>query len=89
MKHSISNSTPALNRPLQDLNYFLAHREQLMAQYSGQYVAIRRGEIVGSASTRRELQSVIEDRVGENMYAFVRKVCDTAFESPPDETLAL
>lgn len=89
MKHSISNSTPALNRPLQDLNYFLAHREQLMAQYSGQYVAIRRGEIVGAARTRRELQSVIEDRVGENMYAFVRKVCDTAFESPPVETLAL
>lgn len=44
---------------LQDLNYFLAHREQLMAQYSGQYVAIRRGEIAGAAPTRCELKTVL------------------------------
>lgn len=89
MKESISNSPPLLNRPLQDLEYFLAHRDQLMADYHGQYVAIRRGEIVGAARTRRELQSVLQDRFGEKVYAFVRQVSDAAFDTLPDETLAI
>lgn len=89
LQPAISNPIQALNRPLQDLNYFLEHREQLIAEYSGQYVAIRRCEIVGAALTRRELQSVLLERYGDNVYAFVRKVCESAFESPLDETLAV
>lgn len=81
--------SPSLNRPLQDLDYFLAHRDQLMAEYSGQYVAIRRGEIVGAAPTRRELQATLRERLGGNVYAFVRLVCESAFTQPPDESLAI
>lgn len=89
LKSAISNPTESLNKPLQDLNYFLQHRDQLIAQYSGQYVAVRRGEIVGAAHTRRELQSMLLERYGDHVYAFVRKVCDAAFETPSDETLAV
>jgi len=72
---------------LQDEVYFLRHRDEFLEKYNLQFVAIRDGEVLGYASTRREM---IERRiVTPDNGAFVRKIEPEAFGPMPSAMTTL
>lgn len=73
--------------PIEDRDIFLARRSFLMEKYAGRFVAIREGDVVADAPTRRGVQQILESRFGKGAYAFVREVCTQAFESEADEAI--
>ncbi len=75
--------------PIQDQEYFLIHKDELMVSHAGEFVAVRGGKIVGTASTRRQLEEDLKTRFGGDVYAFVRLVCEEAFEMPTDECIII
>jgi hypothetical protein len=79
---------PALAVPniLRDEAYFLAHRQELMRLYEGQFVAVRGERVVTSAPSRRTVHAQLRAMYQGEVYALVREVCPESFIAPVEPT---
>lgn len=66
--------------PGRDAAFYVAHRDEIMARYSGGLVAIRGEEVVANAETYFELHKMLCDRYGGLAYAYIKKVTPQSFE---------
>lgn len=69
---------------VRDHEFFRQNREGLLRAYSGQFVAIRDGEILGSAPDLPGIHGFVEKRLGPDARAFISEVASEAFEDESD-----
>ncbi len=72
-----------------DEQYYFDHKKELLANYDGRFVAIRNGEVVADAATRREVEQRLNQRFGQPIYAMVRKVTASSFNIRPESPILI
>lgn len=78
-------SDQLLERFENDERLFLEQKEYLLANHPGQYVAIREGEILGYATTKQEMNRIVEEKLGPHASYFVERIVQEAFETPEEQ----
>lgn len=72
-----------------DERYFLDHKNELLKNHEGAFVAIRNGELVAHAATRRDMERLLGQKFDGPVYALVKQVTVDAFDFRPDDSILI
>lgn len=81
-----SRPDPLMARMIEDEKFFLAQLPGMLSSHRGQYVAIRKGKIIGFADSRRALEDIIKQKCGK-VSVFVERVSEEALAAPEEQSI--